>query len=211
MLRAGADRRHTMPKQHVVRNLRRPAPTQRGVAAVEFSLVAIIFFTLFFGIVEVARAMYIFNTLQEVTRRAAALAANTDFSNQAAMQRVREQALFRTSPGTLLFADPVSDQHIKIDYLRIPASASSVPVSMQVLPADPRANRVNCTSNPNASNCIRLVRARVCLPSDDSEVCDRVPYQALVRLIPFMFTIPSSATVATIETLGMPPGVPCGC
>jgi hypothetical protein len=31
---------------------------QRGVAALEFALVAVIFFTLFFGVLELARAMY---------------------------------------------------------------------------------------------------------------------------------------------------------
>ena len=44
---------------------------QRGVAAVEFALVVIIFLTLLFGIIELARSMYVFNTLKEVTRRAA--------------------------------------------------------------------------------------------------------------------------------------------
>jgi hypothetical protein len=201
-----------MPSKHQIRPFRRAQPTQRGVAAAEFSLVAIIFFTLFFGIVEVARAMYILNTLQEVTRRAAALAANTDFSNAAAMQQVRQQAIFRNAPGGLLFGDPVSDQHIKIDHLRIPSSTTSIPVSMQVLPADPLMNRVNCTSNPNATNCIRLVRARICLPGGDSDTCDPVPYQALVRLIPFTFPLPTSTTIATAETLGMAPGQPCvGC
>ncbi|MDT1883665.1 pilus assembly protein, partial [Acinetobacter baumannii] len=59
---------------------------QQGVAAMEFSLVAIVFFLMFFGMLELTRAMYIVNTLQEVTRRAAALAANSDFSDAAAMR-----------------------------------------------------------------------------------------------------------------------------
>lgn len=188
----------------------RTARAQRGVAAVEFGMVAIIFFLLFFGIVEMARAMYVMNTLQEVTRRAAALAVNTDFSDIAAMQRVRQQAIFRNSPGILLLSGPVSDRHIKIDYLRIPAG-SAMPTPIGTLPDSPLTNRINCTSNPNAANCIRLVRARVCLPGGDAETCDPVRYRALVALIPFSFPLPVSSTVATIETLGLPPGVPCGC
>ncbi|UUZ47579.1 pilus assembly protein [Massilia sp. B-10] len=43
----------------------------RGAIAVEFSLTALLFFTLIFGALEFARVMYIHNTLQEVTRRAA--------------------------------------------------------------------------------------------------------------------------------------------
>jgi len=202
--------RPTTPASYPAGRRHRPCSTQRGVAAVEFSLVAIIFFVLFFGIVEVSRAMYVINTLQEVTRRAAALAVNTDFSDATAMQSVRQRALFRNSPGVLLFSDPVSDQHIRIDYLRIPASTSSMPVAITAMPDSPRTNRINCTSNPNATNCIRLVRVRVCMPGDDSETCDAVSYRGLVRLIPFTFPLPLSTTIAPVETLGMPPGLPGG-
>lgn len=190
-----------MKARHVLR-------AQRGVAAVEFGLVAIIFFLLFFGIVEVSRAMFVLNTLQEVTRRAAALAVNTDFSNGPAMQRVRERAIFRDSPGILLLSDPVSDRHIRIDYLRIPSGNTSMPVPIGAMPDSPRTNRINCTSSPYATNCIRLVRVRVCQPGGDSERCDPVPYRSLVTLIPFTFPLPLSTTVATAETLGMPPGAP---
>lgn len=202
---------NAMRAPRALRRFPRTVRAQRGVAAVEFGLVAIIFFLLFFGIVEIARAMYVMNTLQEVTRRAAALAVNTDFSNGAAMQRVREQAIFRDSPGVLLLSDPVSDRHIKIDYLRIPSGNTSMPVPIGTMPESPRANRINCTGTPYASNCIRLVRVRVCLPGGDSDTCDPVPYRALVSLIPFTFPLPLSTTVATVETLGLPPGVPCGC
>ena len=180
---------------------------QRGVAAVEFSVVAVIFFMLFFGIVDILRALYICNILQEVTRRATALAVNTDFSDAAAMERVRRQAVFRTTPGTLVFADPISDAHVKIDYLHIPATAN--PVSLgATLPASPQQNRINCTSNPNAANCIQLVRVRICLPGGASDVCDPVPYQSMTSFVPFSFRLPTATTIARVETLGMPPGVP---
>jgi hypothetical protein len=191
--------------------LRRPPTRQQGAAAIEFAIVAIIFFMLFFGIVEIARALYICNTLQEVTRRAAALAVNTSFSDPTAMQQVREKAIFRDSPGLLLFADPITDQHIKIDYLQIPAN-TSVPVSMAgALPASPDENRVNCAINPNGANCIRLVRVRICLPGGGSSACEPVPYKALTTFIPFSFSLPFSTTIASAETFGMPPGMPCGC
>jgi len=181
---------------------------QEGIAAVEFSAVALIFFLLMFGVIELARAMYICNTLQEVTRRAAALAVNTDFSNDAGMQRVRELAIFRQSPGGLVFASPITDQHVKIDYLRIPAG-STVPVSMTgALPASPQENRINCMKDPTAANCIRLVRVRICVPGGDGETCDPVPYQTLVSLIPLGFSLPRATTIAKIETLGLPAGTP---
>lgn len=184
---------------------------QRGVAALEFALVAIIFFTLFFGIVELSRALYVCNTLQEVTRRAAAMAANTDFSDATAMQQVRNRAIFRDSPGQLLLGDPVSDQHVKIDYLQIP-SGGATPVSMSgAMPASPQENRVNCAINSNAANCIALVRVRICAPGGSSATCDPVDYKAMVSLVSMAFPLPPSTTIAKIETLGLIPGTPCPC
>jgi hypothetical protein len=186
----------------------RPAKrrTQRGVAAVEFSLVAVLFFTLVFGIIEVGRAMYICNALQEVTRRAAALATNTDFSNALAMQSVRELAIFRTSPGLLAFAEPITDQHINIDYMRVQRNGtvlSMVPIPQSSLPASPAENQVNCTRDVYSESCIRLVRVRVCQPGSGAE-CARVNYRTLVSLIPLPFALPRSTTIANAETFGRP-------
>jgi hypothetical protein len=188
----------------------RPLRRQRGVAALEFALVAIIFFTLFFGILEVARAMYICNTLQEVTRRAAAMAVNTDFSDATAMQQVRNRAIFRDTPGKLMLGDPVSDQHIRIDYLQIP-SGESTPVSISGLPASPAQNRMNCASNASAANCIQLVRVRICAPGGGSATCSPVAYQNLVSLIRLAFYLPTATTIARAETFGLAPGIPCPC
>lgn len=126
---------------------------QQGVAAVEFPFVAIVFFPIFFGIVEVSRAMYVINTLQEVRRRAAALATNTDFSNAAAMQTVRERAIFRDSPGLLLFAQPVADTHIVFDYVwirRTRGTMTMVPIPSASLPASPAANFATAWATPTA-------------------------------------------------------------
>ncbi|WP_373896740.1 TadE/TadG family type IV pilus assembly protein [uncultured Massilia sp.] len=172
------------------------------------------FFALFFGIVEMARAMYIINTLQEVTRRAAAFATNADFSNAAIMQGVKEHAIFRNSPGFLVFAQPVADTHIVIDYLwiqRIGGTLTMLPIPANAMPANPAANFANCLANPYSESCIRLVRVRVC-ETADGDLCEPVGYQALVSLVPFSFGLPPSVTIVTAETLGMPAGVPtCEC
>lgn len=202
-----------MPAIEQSPRLRPRRARQQGVAAVEFSLVALVFFLLFFGIVEVARAMYVINTLQEVTRRAAALAANTDFSNAAAMQRVRERAVFRDSPGSLMLAQPVTDAHIVIDYLWIQRTGTSMsmkPIPPGSLPASPAANFANCLGDPYSESCIRLVRVRVC-ETAGADDCAPVGYRTLVSLLPFTFGLPASMTIVTAETLGMPAGVPCEC
>ncbi len=47
---------------------------QRGIAAVEFALVASFLFTLLFGIMEMSRVLFYWNTVTEVTRLGARLA-----------------------------------------------------------------------------------------------------------------------------------------
>jgi Flp pilus assembly protein TadG len=59
---------------------------QSGVAAVEFAVVAAIVLMFMFRVMELARSMYMFNTLQEVTRWAATAAANAAFKDVAAMR-----------------------------------------------------------------------------------------------------------------------------
>ena len=185
----------------------RATEKQIGFAAVEFALVAIIYFTLLFGMIELARVMYICNTLQEVTRRAAAAAVNTDFTIPSALNRVRENAIFRDGPGMLAFADPVTDAHIRIDYLSVARVANSMHTeAVTAMPSSPARNKLNCADDPNGSSCVRLVRVRVCMPgAAGANSCEPVPYKTLVSLIPIPFDLPISTTIMPAETLGLPP------
>ena len=151
--------------------------------------------------------MYICNTLQEVTRMAAALAANTDFSNATAIQHVREKAVFRDSPGTLAFADPMSDAHVNIDYMWIQRDGTTMTmVRMPSLPASPVVNHSNCLNDPYNEHCIRLVRVRICQETDGA-TCTPVSYRNLTSLIAFPLKLPISTTITNAESLGMPAGV----
>jgi Flp pilus assembly protein TadG len=185
----------------------RPNKKQNGVAAIEFALVAIVYFTLVFGMIELARAMYICNTLQEVTRRAAAAAVNTDFTVPGALDAVRRKAIFRDNPGMLAFADPVTDAHISIDYLSVARTANSMHTELVTsMPSSPARNRLNCAENPNGPSCIRLVRVRVCAPgAAGPNGCGSVPYKTIVSLIPMPFDLPVSTTIMPAETLGQAP------
>ena len=51
---------------------------QRGVAAVEFALIASIFFTLVFGVMEMGRILFYMNTAAEATRLGARVAVVCD-------------------------------------------------------------------------------------------------------------------------------------
>lgn len=184
---------------------------QAGAFLVEFALLVTVFFTFIFGVIELARAMYLINTLQESTRRAASAAAVTDFRHEAVMDKVRQRAIFRDSPGRLLLGTPVTDKHIRIDYMSLTDDGSGrlslQPVS--TMPPCPGRNRLTCLADPNNSRCIRFVRARVCDP-DSGSACRPVRYQTLVPLINLPIDLPKATTIVTAETLGFMPGMtPC--
>lgn len=186
--------------------------SQKGAFAVEFALVVILFFTLLFGVIELARLIYLWNTLQEVTRNAARSAAYTDFRDAAAKDLIRQHAIFRTSGGKLVLGDPVTDGHVRIDYMTLGRSADGTltmtPIADVSLPACPTRNRVICTADPSNPSCIRFVRVRICKPGGGSN-CDPVPYAPLVPLIRFpSLMLPTSTTIVQAETLGYRAGQP---
>jgi hypothetical protein len=181
---------------------------QRGATVAEFALSVVIFFTALFFVMELARVLYVWNTLQDATRRAAAAAAVSDFSNAATMDAIRQAAVLRDSAGPLPLGTPVTDAHIRIDYLSLTRNADGslapTPITAGSLPACPAQARINCTANPLGSSCIRMVRARICSP--DSTECGAVPYQPLFPLIGINLTLPQATTMVRAESLGFQPG-----
>jgi hypothetical protein len=183
---------------------------QAGSVAIEFALVAIIFFTVVFATLELARMEFLLNTLEEVTRRAAAAAAHVDYRDTAAMQKVQAGAVFRNLPGPLALGDPVTADNVKIDYLSISKATWDLQ-HMSTLPKCPAGNRSNCMSDPDSANCIRFVRARVCASVDDDGNCTRLPYQ---MVFPFLklsgMKLPSAETIVPAGSLGATIGsMPC--
>jgi len=138
---------------------------QSGVAAVEFALIAIPLFLLLIGIMEVGRLMYVWNTVQEVTRNAARQAVVTDFRDTAAVNAIRQRALFRLTDGTLPAAAEVSTANVVIRYLN---AAGEVPASMPESPSD---NLSACQDAGRVSECVRYVEVCVstgttCAPNE---------------------------------------------
>lgn len=84
----------------------RPCPhsRQRGVAAVEFALIASLLFTLLIGIMEFSRITFYWNAATEATRLGARLAVVCDLDDDAIKSRMR--ALFPV----------VSAEQIDIEY-----------------------------------------------------------------------------------------------
>lgn len=180
------------------------ARREQGATAVEFALLVIVFFTIVFGILEIARLIYLFNTLQEVTRRAAALAINSPFDPDS-QNTVREKAMLVNKNGTLLLGAPVTPAHLKIEYLSLSRVSTNTLATPRVaaLPADPAANRANCLTDPYGANCIRFVRVQVCQPGV-GEDCAPVPYQMLFPFVDLSgLTLPRSETTVPAQTLGL--------
>ena len=180
---------------------------ESGATAVEFAFVAMIFFMVVFGTIEFSRAMYIFNTLTEVTRQTARAAANISFVDGNALDVARKKAVFNAVNGKLPFGCPITYQNIRIEYLYLPPKAISlVAIPPSSLPTSPARNRLNCLSNPNAITCIRAVQARVCEEKTDTGNCTAVTFQPLVSLIKLSLTLPTSPTIVSAESLGYRPG-----
>ena len=186
---------------------------ESGVFAVEFAMLATLFFIFLFALLEVARAVYLWNLVPEMTRRAARAAAVTDFSNAGSVQAVRAQAVLRSAPGRLPLGGAISDAYVRIDYLSQSSGDGGVPAALPVgvMPACPQRNRINCLDNPHGASCIRFVRAQLCLPDTDGTggSCERVPYRPILPLLEMLFPsgaqavrLPSGVTLAVAESLG---------
>jgi hypothetical protein len=189
---------------------RRPS-AQAGTAAVEFALLAIIFFTVVFGVLELARLMYVYNTLQEVTRRAAqevVTMAPAD-PETPAMIAVRRRAIFQESGDGLMLAAPVAVKHIRIEYLSLTRDISDGRMKMKPtspLPSIPANNHMTCMADPNDPACVRFVRVRICKPGAPGD-CEAVRCQLIFPLVNLEVNLPRASTIATAESLGFLPGM----
>ncbi len=175
----------------------------RGSVTVELALLLGIFLLFMLGTVEVARALYLLNTMQEVTRHVARGAAVTDFSRPEALAALRRTALFRDGfgDGPLPLVPNLGPDQVRIEYL----TSAMVPVSP--VPGCPQQNVRNCTLDPEGAGCIRFVRASIC--AGPAGGCDALPYQPLTGIVPGLagFALPLSSTVQKAESLGYRPGL----
>lgn len=192
---------------------RHPGARESGIAAIEFTALAVVFFSFVFGIMEVSRLLFVYNTLQEVTRRAAAAAVNIYPNDTTAIEKVKQDAVFRNSPGKLVLAPPITDQHVRLEYLKFDLSV----IPETAWPASAAANRAICMANTHAANCIRFVRASVC-DRDAADACDAVPSALLLPLVDLRVRLHKATTIAPVESLGYvlgtpapPVSPPCSC
>lgn len=155
---------------------------QRGVATVEFALISLIFFTLLFGALEFARMLYIHNSLQEVTRRAA---------REMTVRWVNEEATAKSlalfGAAALPAGAQITAASIRIDYLRADGSV------VQNMPSDPADNISACGDAGRSASCIYSVRASI------------VPtvYSPMLTLFNFLnLNLPASSATMPAESMG---------
>ena len=183
------------------------ARSQRGVAAVEFALIAVVFFMVLLGIAEFGRIMYVWNTTQEVTRRAAREAVVRDFS-AAETAAIKREAIFQAgTSGTVSLPAGVeiTNATVRLVYLTVDAGGNTVAITAGNMPADPADNISACGDAARVfTSCIRFVQA--CIAVDDT-CAPSIAYQPMVVLlgnlgIDLAINIPASTVVMPAESLG---------
>ena len=159
-----------------------PNDKQRGAAAVEFAIVCLLFFTILFAILEFGRMMYVYNTMQEVTRRGAREAV-VRWVDQG--DTIRSLAFFG---GTAIPAGAeVTADDMVIEYLNEAGNLATP------LPADPGDNLSACGNITLVDSCIFSVRVSI----------TGVSYSPMVSLFDFLgIVLPPATVTMQAESLG---------
>lgn len=159
-----------------------PLPRQRGAAIVEFALICMLFFTLVLGIIELGRMLYLYNTMQEVTRRGAREAVIRWVDEGAT---IKSLALFGGS--TLPAAPELTTSNVTIKYLN--AAGNEV----TNLPLDAGDNMSACNDALRVNDCIYSVSVSL----------DNVTFVPLVSLFGMLnIAMPTTKVVMYAESLG---------
>jgi hypothetical protein len=146
------------------------------------ALCCLLFFTIIFGILEFGRMMYLYNTMQEVTRRGAREAAIRWVDKGSVIKNL---ALFGAS--SVPAAPEVTASNITIRYLN--AAGSEV----TLFPLDPGDNMSACNDVTRTNECIRSVSVSL----------ENVTYAPMVSLFSFLsIAMPTTTVVMYAESLG---------
>lgn len=171
---------------------------QRGGAMVEVALLMGVFFLLVLGTFELARIMFLWNTLANVTRRAASTVAVS------APAADHSAALTAVAFGGVPLSMPTIDgTYFSVEYLN--AGMAAVPA-----PSSSSDNLRHCVEDPQGSTqCARFVRVRLCQPGGAGQ-CAPVSFEPIFALGPFndmALAFPTFETVIPVGALGYRPGM----
>lgn len=95
--------------------MRQPRARQRqeGLTTVEFSIVGALFFVVLFGVIEIGRALFVINTLEEAARRGARMAAVCPVGDPAPAS----VAVFDQGNGSSAVVYGLTTGNVEVDYL----------------------------------------------------------------------------------------------
>lgn len=179
------------------------ARLENGTTAVEFAIVAMVFFLIVFGIMEFGRLLYVWNTVQEVTRRAAREAVVRTADDAA---RISRMAIFREEGGSGTVHLPagleITEAEVRINYLTADLSTPSPMPTDAAGRFDPARNLAACNSAvpEDLKSCVRFVET--CLATDGA-CAGSVRYAPMIGLFPFLaIQIPVSRVLMPAESLG---------
>lgn len=100
---------------------------QHGLAIVEFAIVATVTFVVLIGVIEVGRVFFVFNALEEATRRGARVAAVCQVNDPAiANITVFSSAL---SPGSSTLVGGLTSGNVVVEYLSNVGAAIADPIA----------------------------------------------------------------------------------
>jgi Flp pilus assembly protein TadG len=97
---------------------------EKGTVIVEFAIIAVLMFVVLFAVMELARVIWIWNTLDEATRRGARVAAVCPIADEL---KVRRATVFADpdSGTTSPIIRGLNTSHVTVSYLKEDGEASS--------------------------------------------------------------------------------------
>lgn len=168
---------------------------ESGAIAVEVGLTIVLFLMFALGTIEVARIMFLWNTLASVTQRAALVVATS--APAADHSSTLDPIAFDGVP----LSDPrIDGSFLRVEYLNRNRAAIATPTSA----AD---NIRNCMANPlDTVGCARYVRVQLCQPGSTG-ACEPVPFRPLFPLAGMIgldsgIVFPTFEAVAAAGALG---------
>jgi hypothetical protein len=168
----------------IMKNFQNSNHQQYGVAVVEFAIIAMLLFTLLFGIIEFGRMFYMFNSVQEVTRRAAREAV-VRWIDTASQDAAKNLALF--GGASLPAGAEITSANITIRYLKDNYG------EVTKFPSDGEDNILACLYPNELVDCIAFVQVSI----------TGATYQPMVGLFPFLeISIPPSTVTMPAESMG---------
>jgi Flp pilus assembly protein TadG len=115
---------------------------QRGITTVEFAIIGVVLMVVLFAILEMGRALFVMNTLTEVTRRGARIAAVCPVTNPGYAAGV---AIFAPGGGGSPVVSGLTAANVAIEYLDQDGAVVADPTTQAVYYT--RARLVNFTLN----------------------------------------------------------------